>query len=306
MTRAVVTGGAGFIGSHLVDQLVRRGDDVIVIDNLKRGTRERLKAHLRTDRIKFIEGDIRDQRTMLGLATDADVIYHLAAQSNVMGALDDAEYSFATNAYGTFNVLRAAVESGVPRLVFSSSREVYGEPQYIPVDEDHPIAPKNPYGASKAAGEAYCRSFAHCHGIDVAILRLANVYGAGDTNRVIPLWFSDAFAGRDLRVYGGTQILDLVWIDTVVDAILLAGDRGLPGPTNIGSGVGTSILELGQRIIEAASSSSLLVRTASRGAEVTRFIADTTRMTMLGLEPEADPLAHLPQLAASYGAVVAA
>ncbi len=306
MTRAVVTGGAGFIGAHLVDALVQRGDDVIVIDNLKRGTRARLKTHTRADRIEFVEGDVRDQRTMLGVAKDADVIYHLAAQSNVMGALDDAEYSFTTNAYGTFNVLRAAVEAEVPRVVFSSSREVYGEPEYTPVDEDHPIAPKNPYGASKAAGEAYCRSFAHCHGIDVAILRLANVYGAGDTQRVIPLWFTDAFAGRDLQVYGGTQILDLVWVDTVVDALLFAGDRGLPGPTNIGSGVGTSILELGQRIIEAAESSSVLVRTASRGAEVTRFIADTTRMTMLGLEPESDPLAHLPQLAASYGAVVAA
>lgn len=306
MTRVLVTGGAGFIGAHLVDRLVRRGDAVVVLDNLKRGTRERLKNHLRSGAIDFVEGDIRDQHTLLSLAKETDVLYHLAAQSNVMGAFDDAEYSFSTNVYGTFNVLRAAVEADVAHVVFSSSREVYGEPQYTPVDEEHVLAPKNPYGASKVAGEAYCRSFAHCHGLDVAILRLANVYGEGDTDRVIPLWMRDAFAGRDLQVYGGSQILDLVWVETAVDALVFAGDRGLPGPTNIGSGVGTSILELGRRIIEAAGSSSLLVRTASRDAEVTRFVADTTRMQMLGLEPDTDPLAHLPELAAFYGAGVAA
>jgi UDP-glucose 4-epimerase len=306
MTRALVTGGAGFIGSHLVDRLVRDGDDVVVVDNLRRGSLDRINMHIRNGHVEMIEADIRDRDSMLAAAARCDAIYHLAAQSNVMGALADADYSFTTNAWGTYNVLQAAVESGVPRVVFSSSREVYGEPQYTPVDEEHPLAAKNPYGASKLAGEAYCRTFANCHDIDVAVLRLANVYGPGDSDRVIPLWLREAFAGRDLAVYGGQQILDFIWIDTVVDALLLAGREGLAAPVNIGSGVGTSILELGQRVLEIVGATGELNRLPSRGPEVTRFVADVTRMRSLGIEPDPDPLAHLPELAAQLAAGVAA
>jgi UDP-glucose 4-epimerase len=306
MSRALVTGGAGFIGSHLVRRLVALGYDVTVLDNMKRGSRERLKPELRAGAIELIEGDIREPRDLKAAAAGCDLVFHLAAQSNVMGALQDSDYSFTTNVVGTYNVLRCAVDQQIPRVVFTSSREVYGEPLYTPVDEDHPLAPKNPYGASKVAGEAYCRTFAHCHGLDVAVLRLANVYGAGDTDRVIPLWIAEANAGRELRVFGGSQILDFVWIDTVVDALVYAGEYGVSGPTNIGSGVGTSILELGRRIIEAARSASILVRGAARDAEVTRFVADTTRMRALGLMPDHDPLAHLPRLTEESAAVVAA
>jgi UDP-glucose 4-epimerase len=306
MSRALVTGGAGFIGSHLVRRLVALGYDVTVLDNMKRGSRERLKPELRAGAIELIEGDIREPRDLKAAAAGCDLVFHLAAQSNVMGALQDSDYSFTTNVVGTYNVLRCAVDQQIPRVVFTSSREVYGEPLYTPVDEDHPLAPKNPYGASKVAGEAYCRTFAHCHGLDVAVLRLANVYGAGDTDRVIPLWIAEANAGRELRVFGGSQILDFVWIDTVVDALVYAGEYGVSGPTNIGSGVGTSILELGRRIIEAARSASIVVRGAARDAEVTRFVADTTRMRALGLMPDHDPLAHLPRLTEESAAVVAA
>jgi UDP-glucose 4-epimerase len=306
MTRAIVTGAAGFIGGHLVDRLVASGQDVVAIDNLKRASRERLQPHIRAGAVDFVEGDVRDFETLTAKIQRGDVVYHLAAQSNVMGALDDPEYSFTTNAYGTFNILRAAVEAKAARVVFSSSREVYGEPQYTPVDEEHPLAAKNPYGASKLAGEAYCRTFSHCHNLDVAILRLANVYGAGDSGRVIPLWLGNAIAGRDLRVFGGSQVLDFVWIDLVVDALTHAGAHGLAQPTNIGSGSGTSVLELGRRILEVTGSKSSLVRVSSRSAEVTRFVADTARMRALGLQPDADPLAHLPELAAEYAAGVAA
>jgi UDP-glucose 4-epimerase len=304
MTHALVTGGAGFIGSHLVSRLAGLGQHIIVLDNLKRGSVDRVDT-TRGD-VEFVEGDVRDGRTVEELARRCDVIYHLAAQSNVMGALDDPEYSFTTNAYGTFNVLRCAVDAEVPRVVFTSSREVYGEPQYTPVDEDHALGAKNPYGASKVSGEAYCRTFANCYDLDVAVLRLANVYGPGDSDRVIPIWLREALAGRELRVYGGNQVLDFVWVDRAVDALVFAGTHGVPSVTNIGSGAGTSILELGRRILEVTRSSSVLVRTASRDAEVTRFVADTTRMQMLGLQSDIDPLAHLAELAAHYAPVVAA
>ncbi len=306
MTKALITGGAGFIGSHLVTRLAEFGYDIVVLDNLKRGTVDAIARHLRSGAATFIEGDIRDRATIMSAAEGCDLIFHLAAQSNVMGALDDPDYSFTTNAFGTYNVLTCAVELGVARVVFTSSREVYGEPQYTPVDEEHPLGAKNPYGASKVAGEAYCRTFANCHDIDVAIVRLANVYGHGDSGRVIPLWLSEAIGGHDLRVYGGNQVLDFVWIDTVVTALVHAAEHGLAAPTNIGSGVGTSILELGQRIIEIAASNGNLNREPARGAEVTCFVADVSRMRSLGLEPDADPLGHLGAMAAALGAGVPA
>ena len=118
----------------------------------------------------------------------ADVVFHLAAQSNVMGAVDDPDYSVTTNVIGTYNVLRAAAEAGVRRVVFTSSREVYGDPAVLPVDETRPLLAKNAYGASKVSGEAYCRTFAGTRGLEVEVVRLTNVYGPGDSGRVIPLW----------------------------------------------------------------------------------------------------------------------
>jgi UDP-glucose 4-epimerase len=305
MTRTLVTGGAGFIGSHLVDRLVRDGHDVVVLDNLRRARAPRLKHHIEPVTVSLVEGDIRDAALVRDVLQGCETVYHLAAQSNVIGAIEDAEYSFGTNTLGTFNVLRAAADADVRRMVFTSSREVYGESGYVPVDEDHPLAAKNPYGASKVAGEAYARTFAHCYGLDVAILRLANVYGPGDRDRVIPLWIEEAAAGRDLHVYGGNQVLDFVWIDTVIDALIYAGNTGLPGPTNVGTGVGTSILELASRILEVTGSRSGIARVPARGAEVTRFVADIMRMRALGLKPDADPLAHLPAMADEYAVSVA-
>jgi UDP-glucose 4-epimerase len=297
MSRLLVTGGAGFIGSALVRELAADGHEIVVLDNLRRGHRERVEGLVRATGGRFIEGDIRDRDVLLEAARGCASVYHLAAQSNVMGAIDDPYYSFTTNVAGTFNVLSCAVELGVKRMVFTSSREVYGEPKCIPVDEEHALDARNPYGASKVAGEAYCRTFANCHGLDVAIVRLANVYGPGDSDRVIPLWLDAAMEGRDLTVYGGQQILDFVWIGTVVEALKKACADGLSGPTNIGSGTGTSILELGQRIIEITRTSGELVRVPARGAEVTRFVADVSRMREFGIEPEGDPLAHLPEMA---------
>ncbi|MHB8684288.1 MAG: SDR family NAD(P)-dependent oxidoreductase [Dehalococcoidia bacterium] len=298
MTRSLVTGGAGFIGSHLAARLLRQGDDVRVLDNLRRGSREALMRRGGAGQIELIEGDVRDPATLRAAAAGCTRIFHLAAQSNVIGALDDPEYSFTTNVGGTFNVLRCAVDLHTDRVVFTSSREVYGEALYVPVDEDHPLRAKNPYGASKLAGEAYCRTFAHCYDLDVAIVRLANVYGAGDSERVIPLWLDLAAAGEPLQVFGGDQVLDFVWVDTVVDALVVAGDRGIDAPTNIGSGTGTPILELAQRVLDATGSKAAVVRVAPRNAEVSRFVADVSRMRALGIAPDADPLAHLAELAA--------
>ena len=297
--KILVTGGAGFIGSHLVDRLVKENDQpVLVYDNLFRGKRENIAAHLQSGRVDLWENDLRDYERLLAAAQGAEVIYHLGAQSNVMGAVTDVDYSFNTNVGGTYNVLKAAREAGVRRVVFTSSREVYGDPQSVPVDEDHPLGSKNTYGASKAAGELYCRVFQNLFGVQTSVLRLANVYGPRDFGRVIPLWLGMAAEGRDLTVFGGRQVIDFIWIDVVVEALLRAASVDLAGqPVNIGSGQGTPILELAQRIISMAGKGLKVDLRPARGAEVVEYIAKVDRMiNLLHLQPPADPLAGLEQL----------
>ncbi|HEU5086482.1 MAG TPA: NAD-dependent epimerase/dehydratase family protein, partial [Roseiflexaceae bacterium] len=161
---------------------------------------------------------------------------------------------------------------------------------------------KNAYGASKAAGELYCRVFQGNFGVDTAIVRLANVYGTRDTGRVIPLWLGWAHEGRDLVVYGGQQVIDFVYVDQVVEALLRATTADMIGrPVNIGSGKGTPILDLAQRILELSASPAKLDLQPARSVEVARFTADVTRMgEILQLEPPADPLYALPKLVEAW------
>jgi UDP-glucose 4-epimerase len=300
MAKVLITGGAGFIGAHLVERLLARGDEVVVLDNMKRASRDKLAEHVRRGRVRVVEDDIRHFGAVAEVVRGCETVFHLAAQSNVMGSVDDPDYSITTNVLGTFNVLRASAEAGIRRLIFTSSREVYGDPTTLPVAEDHPLVGKNAYGASKVAGEAYCRSFAATHGLTVQVVRLANVYGPGDSGRVIPLWLTAAQEGRDLQVYGGEQVIDFLWVGTAVDALLFAAERGLPGPVNIGSGKGTRILELAERVLQATGSKSSVVRTPARSVEVAKFVADVRLMQSLGLTPEADPLQHLAEMVAAY------
>jgi UDP-glucose 4-epimerase len=246
----------------------------------------------------LIEGDVRDRDTVRAATTGAERVYHVAAQSNVLGAVSDLDYSFTSNVVGTYNVLVAAREAAVGRVVFSSSREVYGEVDQVPVAEDRPLNPKNAYGASKVAGEVYCRVFQNTYGLDVSVLRLANVYGPGDRDRVIPIWLDRARRGEDLELYGGTQVLDFVPVSLVVEALRRAGERSLGGqPVNVGSGVGTTLYDLAARI-QALSGAAVGLRVLpARAVEVTRFVADVSRMrALLGLEPPSDPLVALPDL----------
>lgn len=297
--RVVVTGGAGFIGSHLVDRLLAETrSEVIVFDNLHRGRLSNLAQHAASHRLSVIQGDVRDATAVEATVRDAHVVYHLAAQSTVMGALEDQDYSFTTNVVGTFNVLKAAARAGIRQVVFASSREVYGEPIELPVDEGQPLLAINFYGASKVMGEAYCRAFRRANGLNTTILRLANAYGPRDHGRVIPLWVKQASAGEDLTVYGGKQVLDFVWIGQVIDALMSAADlEGPMPPINIGSGTGTRIIDLARRIRLMSGSHSQIHLVPARAIEVVQYVARVDRMRqLLRVEPLADPLANLPQL----------
>jgi UDP-glucose 4-epimerase len=298
--RVVVTGGAGFIGSHLVDRLLEEDADVEVrvLDNLWRGRREHLAHHAGDPRFRFLEQDVRDRDGLEVALRRADVVYHLAAQPTVMGAVEDASYTFDTNVGGTFNVLRAAALNKVQRVVFASSTQVYGEPINLPVDEEAPLMAINLYGASKLSGEGLCRAYRRETGLSAVVLRLANVYGPRDAGRVIPEWLDQIKAGQDLVVYGGKQVLDFVWVGDAVSALERGGAAlGPLPPINVGSGTGTKIVDLARRLGRLVGGRAHLLLQPARPVEVTRYVAKIDRMReLLELEPSLDPLGHLAAL----------
>jgi nucleoside-diphosphate-sugar epimerase len=292
----MITGGAGFIGSHLVRWLLRqRAASITVLDNLHRGRLENLRDCI--SGIRFLQADIRDASAMDKALNGIDLVYHLAAQASVMGATTDLNYTLNTNVAGTFNLLQAAKVNQVKRFVFASSREVYGDPRQLPVPETAAIRPRNSYGASKAAGEAYCWAFGS-DGLETVVLRLANVYGPGDSNRVLPIFMENALQGCPLVLYGGKQVLDFVWIDVVIKALLKVGfGEFIREPLNIGSGCGTAISDLSNRVLKLTDSPSRVQITLSRQAEVMGFIADVTRAKqMIDLEQPEDPLFGLTEV----------
>ncbi len=297
--RIVITGGAGFIGSHLVDRLVEEGHEIAVIDNLYRGKMDNIASHIDSKRITFHEADIRDYDTIRNLFKNRQVVFHLAAQSNVMGAVEDMDYAFQTNVYGTFNVLKAARAERIKRLIFTSSREAYGEARYLPVDEDHALASKNTYGASKAAGETFCRVFQNMQAYEVVILRLANVYGERDFDRVIPIFVNNALHHDDIHIYGGQQVIDFVSVHIVMEALVHSIDlpREHPGPINIGSGKGTTLFDLADRIVHLTNGKSRVIIDPPREAEVVKFTADVSRFCELfQISLPEDPLYYLPEM----------
>jgi nucleoside-diphosphate-sugar epimerase len=298
--RVLITGGAGYIGSRLARRLAAKGTvdsavTIVALDNLHRGKFEALST-LRNS-VQFIEGDIREKAAMDAAAKDVDLIFHLAAESAVMAADADPEYCFETNVTGTFRVLQAAKANGVRRVIFSSSREVYGDPENLPVGETAPLRPKNAYGSSKAAAEMCCGAFVN-EGLEVAIVRLSNVYGPGDRGRVIPRFVESAVTGAPLTLFGGRQVMDFVWIENVVDALVRSGfGPYVPGPLNVASGKGISIMDLGQRVIRTAGSASPVEIVPKREVEVECFVADVSAAkAALGLKTPDDPLFGLPEV----------
>lgn len=237
--KILITGGTGFIGSHLANKL-SNDYEVIVYDDLSRSSQIKLNRN-----VKFIEGDICDIETLNQVDSDIDIIYHLAAVSRVLESIENPRKCFDINVNGTFNVVELAGKMG-SKLVFSSSREVYGDAQYIPVDERHPLHPKNPYGASKLIGETIVRTMSETYGIQHTIIRLSNVYGDGDFKRVIPTYINNIKNGNDLVIYGSpTKTIDFVHVNDVVNSFVsCCNDATNNEIINVGSGHGTTLEEL--------------------------------------------------------------
>ena len=221
--KALVTGGAGFIGSHLVAHLVAHGHEVTVLDDLSTG--EATSVH---PDASLIVADVCDAAAVRAALEGRDVVFHLAAHRAIARSIDDPAGTDRTNSGGTVTVLQAAVEAGVPRLVNASSSSVYGEPATTPVREDHPKRPLSPYAVSKLAAEHYCRVFAELYGLHAVSLRYFNVYGPGQPSdgryaTVIPLFLEALLSGRRPVVFGdGSRARDFTYVEDVVRATVAA------------------------------------------------------------------------------------
>jgi nucleoside-diphosphate-sugar epimerase len=222
----LVTGGAGFIGSSLVRSLAGDGLSVRVLDDFSTGRPENLEGV--AGDLEVLEGDVRDPAAVAKAVTGAEVVYHLAALPSVARSVADPRASHEVNVDGTLNLLLAAVDAEVRRLVYASSSSVYGDTPVLPKHEDMPVSPRSPYAAAKLAGEAYCRSFARVYPLETVCLRFFNVFGprqdpASQYAAVVPRFVTRMLAGRPAEVTGdGGQTRDFTFVDNAVHACRLA------------------------------------------------------------------------------------
>jgi UDP-glucose 4-epimerase len=277
--RALVTGGAGFIGSHLADRLRKDGHEVVILDNLFTGKRENVP-----DGARLVEGDVRDPTAVEGAAAGCEVIFHEAAIVSVPFSIERPQESHDVNIQGTLNVLQAARRVGVRRVVFASSAAVYGEEPTLPKREAMRPEPISPYAVEKLTGEHYLATFSRLFGVETVALRYFNVFGPRQDPRspysgVISIFVDRILAGQDLTFFGdGGQCRDFVYVGNVVDANLLAATRDARDVSgrvfNVACGARTTLLELAALIERAAGRAVGRAFAQPRAGDIKDSLAD--------------------------------
>jgi UDP-glucose 4-epimerase len=297
--RILVTGGAGFIGSHTVDALLERSHDVAVLDNLSSGKEGRINPHVR-----FHQADLRDSRAVSEIVEQerAEVIYHFAAQMDVRRSVADPAFDAQINLIGLLNLMEAARSRGLKRIIFSSSGgAIYGEQEFFPCDEDHPCRPVSPYGVAKLASERYLFFYRNEYGIGYTAMRYANVYGPrqdphGEAG-VVAIFCGRLLSGEPCTIYGdGYQSRDYVYVGDVARANVAALDNAADGAFNVGTGIETNVNQLYAELADLAGVKSKPLYAAQRPGEQRRSVISPERIKLkLGWEPEMslrDGLAH--------------
>jgi UDP-glucose 4-epimerase len=285
--RVLVTGGAGFIGSALVRLLAERGDDVRVYDNLSTGSAELLEE----TGTELIEGDVRDVGALEQAAEGHDVVFHLAAGTGVLPSIEDPFADFDLNARGTLAALWVARRVGAGRFVFASSNAPLGAGAY-PASEEKPVAPLSPYGAGKAAGEAYCSAFHGAYGLNAVAVRFSNAYGPRSAHKgnVIPVFLKRILAGQELVVYGdGAQTRDFVYVDDLAAGLVLASTAdGIGGEVfQLASGIETSLNSLVSLLAEVTGREPAVRHEPARPGEILRnYSLIDKAQERLGYAPE--------------------
>jgi nucleoside-diphosphate-sugar epimerase len=290
--KVLVTGGAGFIGSHLVERLLQEGYEVRVLDNFSTGRRENI---LDLADVEIVEGDLQSYERAHTAVRDCEAVFHQAALPSVPRSIQDPLTTNAANVIGTLNVLLSARDSGVRRVVFASSSSVYGANPTLPKSEDLPLAPISPYAVSKIAGEGYCRSFWEVYGLETVALRYFNVFGPRQDPRsqysaVIPKFVISFLAGEQPTVYGdGDQTRDFTYVGNVVDGTVraLRVEEAAGKTFNIACGEQISINRLLDELRRLSGLDIQARYLDSRPGEVTHSHADVSRAeSELGYRPE--------------------
>lgn len=288
--RVVITGGAGFIGSNIAEELSAR-NELIIVDDLSSGRPDNI-AHLhRLPNVSFRQGSILDLALLREAIRGADYVFHLAALASVPLSIEDPLRTEQVNTLGTLNVLVAARDSRVKKVVFSSSCAVYGDTPCLPALEDMLPQPLSPYAVTKAAAEHYCSVFRHVYGLPAVALRYFNVYGPRQDPRseyaaVVPKFISRALAGSPLTVFGdGQQTRDFVYVKDVVSANIGAAESDVSGVFNIGSGRPTSVLQLADLILKLTGARSTLVHQPPQPGEIRHSHGDISRAAQFGYNP---------------------
>jgi nucleoside-diphosphate-sugar epimerase len=294
-SKVLVTGGTGFIGSHLVDRLMKEGCEVVVLDNLSSGRIENVKHHLNSGRFRLSKGDVRSSEDVKKAVKNVDAVFHLAAIVSVPLSIENPILVNDVNLRGTLNLLKASSEADVKRFTYISSCAVYGEVDRLPIDERCPTNPISPYAVSKLAAEYYCKVFCENYGLDTLCFRYFNVYGprqvGGSYGGVITQFISRLKQRKPPIIYGdGQQTRDFVFINDVVEADMLALKcRHCSGETiNVGTGKPTTISELASLLMEFFGQTHVKpVYKAAREGDIRNSQADISKAERtLGYKPK--------------------
>lgn len=284
--KIVVTGGAGFVGSHLTEALVKKGCEVTILDNLSNGFIGNISHLLNcSNKVNLIQGDIRDAEVCIKAVEGAEVVFHEAAQINPVLAVENPFIDFETNARGTLNILEAARKKDVKKFIFASTN-VYANPKYLPIDENHPIDLLSPYAASKLSGEAYCIVYNNTYGLKTVRLRYTNIYGprqraTRNESGVVTIFIERVLKGMRPIIFGdGDQTRDFIYVSDVIQANILAAEskKAHAEVFNIGSGQETSVNTLAKLILKIAGKEYLTPEYAPyRTADFRRCVVDITK-----------------------------
>jgi len=295
----LVTGGAGFIGSNIVEALVQKGEDVTVLDNLSTGKYENIEPFMKESGFSFIEGTITDRQTCDRACDGVDYVFHEAALCSVPLSVEDPDGTNEINIEGTSNVFLAARDAGVKRVVWASSTSVYGNSTVLPNVETMPLCPLSPYAASKASGEMLAGAYSSVYGISIISLRYYNVFGKRQDPfshyaAAIPIFVSKLLKGETPVIYGdGRQTRDFVYIDNVVQANIRAATEAKPEASgrafNIGCGKKITINELYSIITQELGSNVSPEYGPARAGDVRDSVADiSSARSAFGYDPEID------------------
>lgn len=291
MEKVIVTGGAGFIGSHLAEELARRGYRVIILDDLSTGKMENIKELIRKEGVQFIQGSITNFLLLKELSQGVAYVFHQAAIPSVPRSVKDPLTTNEVNINGTLNVLLAARDNKVRKVIYASSSSVYGDTPTLPKREDMMPHPQSPYAVSKLAGEYYCKVFQEVYGLSTVCLRYFNVYGPRQNPdsqyaAVIPRFIKRAAEGNPLIIFDdGEQTRDFTFIADTVAANILAAESSASGVFNIGRGKSITINELARLVIKLMGNNVKPVHHAPREGDIRHSLADISKAKAFNYEP---------------------